>query len=259
MFDMRELDGSERRVHDHSYRERIVQLSRRATLIANSEFSRSRLIEAGVPADRIVLHYLGVQLQSKPEPMSSRVQRPVILYVGRFVDCKGPDLTIEAFNLLRKVGTDAQLVMIGDGPERERCLALAKDSPFATDIELPGVEPHEAVSRRLKTAAVFSMHSMKGKVSGQEEAFGVAFLDAMAAGLPVVTGKSGGIPEIVVHEKTGLLFEPGDVSGHAEYLKLLLDDQELACTMGSNGWERVNALFTQDQSDASLRAILNNV
>ena len=103
------------------------------------------------------------------------------------------------------------------------------------------------------------MHSKKGDASGQEEAFGVAFLDAMAAGLPVVTGRSGGIAEIVEHEKTGFLFRPGDVHGHADYLRQLVEDRSLSHRMGIAGWERVNAHFTQERSDATLRDILNIV
>ena len=257
MFNMKELDGSGKPIHDPSYQGKVVALSHRATLIANSEFCRTRLVTAGVSPDRVVVHYLGVQAGERSENAIADV--PVILHVGRFVDCKGPDRTIAAFNLLRESGTDAKLVMVGDGPERERCLELAAKSPFSADIELPGVESYEAVSQRLKTASIFSMHSKKGDASGQEEAFGVAFLDAMAAGLPVVTGRSGGIAEIVEHEKTGFLFRPGDVHGHADYLRQLVEDRSLSHRMGIAGWERVNAHFTQERSDATLRDILNIV
>ena len=247
MFDLRDMDGKGAPAHPSDYKDQIRALSKRAILIANSSFSQGRLLEAGVDLARIRVNYLGVM--PKPEPVLCPAGRPTILYVGRFVDCKGPDQTILAFDLLRKGGCDAELVMVGGGPLRSACLKLAAESQFASDIHLTGVEDHQQVERRLASASVFSMHSMKGPISNQEEAFGVAFLDAMSVGLPIVTGNSGGVPEIVKDGVTGFLFEPGDIEGHASRLKQLIENQSLARQMGMEGWKTACSEFSQRRSD----------
>lgn len=253
-FDLREQDGTGKQVHVADYRDRIVKLSERATFIANSKFCRNCLVEAGVSSERIVVNYLGVE----PKPLIGRKNsgRPKILHVGRFVDCKGPDLTIEAFIELRRQGVDAELTMIGEGPMLRKCRALASTSQFRDDIQLPGSEGHSMVQRRLQEATVFTMHSLKGRLSNHEEGFGVAFLDAMSVGLPVVAGRSGGVPEVIEHGVTGFLVEPGDVKGHADYLRQILTNSGLAIKLGEAGWERVNREFTQQRSDEGLCRIL---
>ena len=256
MFDMREQNGSGARIHSADYQNRIVNLSKRATFIANSNFSRQQLIVAGVPSDRIHLNYLGIPPNSAIKRLTGR--RATILYVGRFVDCKGPDLTIQAFNEFRSNGNDAELVMVGDGPMRQRCQELAAASHYASDILLPGSESHRKVQERIEQATVFTMHSVRGPISGQEEAFGLAFLDAMSAGLPVVTGRSGGVPEIVQDGVTGFLVTPGDIVGHAAYLERLIKDRELASSMGEKG-RSVAEQFSQERSDKGLHRILGSI
>jgi len=256
MFDLVDQDGSGKLSHSLGYRERIVRLSERATFIANSEFSRGRLIAAGVSPDRVIVNYLGVVPSG--DPPRERTGRPQILFVGRFVDCKGPDFTIQAFNLLRAQGCDAELTMVGDGPLRSKCLQMAAESPFATDIHLPGSEDHQTVKRRFEEASIFTMHSIKGPISKQEEAFGVAFLDAMSVGVPVVSGRSGGVPEIVEDGVNGFLFEPGDIQAHAERLLLLLRDRSLARNLGTAAQYSVAQKFSQQKSTEGLIRILRS-
>ncbi len=257
MFDLREQDEARKPIHSPDYRDRIVRLSERATFIANSEFSRGRLIEAGVRPEKVKVNYLGV-VAGEP-PIERHLRRANILFVGRFVDCKGPDLTIKAFNILRQKGVDASLTMIGDGPQRERCLKLAQESDFASDILLPGSENHATVQTRFAEASMFTMHSIKGPFSNQEEAFGVAFLDAMIKGLPVVSGKSGGVPEIILDGINGYLVEPGDIEGHADCMARLIADPDLAKRMGRAGWEMASSKFSQENSTRGLLSVLNRL
>ncbi len=146
--------------------------------------------------------------------------------------------------------------MVGDGPQREACLAIASASPYSSDIHLPGAEPVEAVQARLLAATVFTLHSQKGPISNHEEAFGVSVVEAMAAGLPVVGGRSGGVPEIVQDGVTGFLVQPGDVEAQAQRLKDLIENPALASKMGAAGRDRVLGHFSQRRSIENLRRIL---
>ena len=256
-FDLRDPNGSGALVHDPGYKASIVELSKRAIFIANSNYSKNCLCEIGVPESRIRINYLGVEPASYQDVRKQA--RPNLLSVGRLIDCKGPDQTIRAFNRVREMGTDATLTLIGDGPMMGICQSLVASSAYASDIRLLGSQPYSEVQRNLNEANVFTMHSMRGIVTHQEEAFGVAFLDAMNAGLPVVTGRSGGITEIVKHGENGYLFEPGDLEQHAQYLCDLIEHEENAHKMGRSAWETVQANFTQAQANERLRHILGTV
>ena len=104
---------------------------------------------------------------------------------------------------------------------------MASSSRYSADIFLPGIEDHVAVQGRFAKASLFTMHSIKGAQSGQEEAFGVAFLDAMSHGLPVVTGNSGGVSEIVNEGITGFLVTPGDIEAHADRMAQLISNRRV--------------------------------
>src|SRR5690606_33177261 len=119
-----------------------------------------------------------------------------ILYLGRLVDCKGPDLTIQAFSLACEQGLRGKLTIAGDGPLLAECEQLRAVSPFAHCIQLLG-SVDEPTAERLRTEAdIFTAHNRKGPYTNQEEAFGVSFVEAMAAALPIVSGANGSLPEL---------------------------------------------------------------
>jgi glycosyltransferase involved in cell wall biosynthesis len=97
---------------------------------------------------------------------------------------------------------------------------------------------------------------MKGSLSNQEEAFGVSIIEAMGAGLPVVTGESGGIKETVIPNKTGFLFTPGDVKAHAQYLIKLAENHVMRARMGKNAYQHVLENFTLENEKKTLLKIL---
>jgi len=111
-------------------------------------------------------------------------------------------------------------------------------------------------ARLRREADIFTAHNCTGEVTNQEEAFGVSFAEASADGLPVVTGRSGGIPEIVEDGVTGILFEPGDVEAHAEALLMLASDPERRARMGEAAWRRARERFPLSNEGPGLRTIL---
>lgn len=235
----------------------VRRLSTRAVLIANSQCVRRRLMDVGVPADRVVLQYYGV-----PAPMTCPARRCRrsheinILYLGRLVDCKGPDLAIRAFEGACAAGLAGRLTLAGDGPLRCACEELIRGSPVGDRIRMVGAVDQPSAERLRAEADVFTAHNRRGSVTRQEESFGVAVVEAMAAGLPVVTGRSGGVCETVIDGETGYLIEPGDVSAHAAALLRLAREPELRQRMGAAGWERVRELFNCDIRWAELRRLL---
>jgi phosphatidylinositol alpha-1,6-mannosyltransferase len=106
-------------------------------------------------------------------------------------------------------------------------------------------------------ADIFTVHLNKGVLTNREEAFGVVFIEAMAAGLPIVAGNSGAITETVIDGKTGILFEPEDVSGQAAALFKLGTDLDMRNRMGKEAWLLAKERFSMDQEKTKLRRILN--
>ena len=136
---------------------------------------------------------------------------------------------------MRRRHPNAILVDLGLGSRREELLALAKAEGVADAVFLAGSVGD--VSDWLRRAEVF-VHPARW------EGFGLALLEAMLAGLPIVASEVSSIPEIVEDAATGLLVPPNDVGQLAGAINVLLDDPVLARSYGAAGLERARALFS---------------
>jgi colanic acid/amylovoran biosynthesis glycosyltransferase len=255
-FDLRRADDPHERYFPPSYSSSVRELADRGTLIANSVFTRSLLVEAGIPADRIALKYLGVPVPSvrKKHAEAAEVR---IVHLGRLVDFKSPDRTIRAFEKARAQGLRGQLVIAGDGPLRVTCELLRSRSPYRDSIEILGAVDTDTAQRLLSEADIYTQHNITGEISRQTECFGVSVVEAMAMGLPVVGTRSGGVQETVVDGVTGYLVAPGDVDAQAEALLRLGGAPDLRQRLGDAGQERVRERFSMDLERKTLLSILN--
>ncbi len=251
---MRDADPTQR-ICDDAYPQKLVAMSRYVTFIANSKVTQRRLLGIGVPASRIELKYFGVELpadikvQSVAEPL-------VFLFLGRLMEWKGPDLTIQAFERYRERGGLGRLILAGDGPLMQRCSELVEASRYRDSIEMPGVVSRSQGDALRRRSHVFVAHNIRGQRTRREEAFGVSPIEAMAAGLPVLSGRSGGLVETVVEGQTGFLFDPGDIDAQADYMLALERDPALRAKLSAQAREHVRQNFGMEQERARLREIL---
>jgi len=234
----------------------VRELSKRAILIIGSKCGANRLLEIGVPNDRIVVKYLGVPVPRFPLEHPARTKQIEVLYLGRFVDCKGPDLVIRAFELACEKGLDGRLTMAGDGPLFDLCREIQLGSKFRDRINLLGAVDATTGEQLRAQSDIFTAHNCLGRITHQEEVYGVSIVEAMAASLPVVSGRSGGLIETVLHSVTGILIEPGDIEAHAAALLLLAENPDLRYRMGIAGWQRAKDCFSLEQERLELRQIL---
>lgn len=256
-WDLRQPQPPHLREHPTDYAQRVLALPDNVRFIANSQATARRLSDIGLAASRIDVKYLGVPMPAEPPTAHQGVDSVTILFLGRLIDCKGPDLVIEAFDRAVSKGLRGRLVMAGDGPLRQRCEALRRASPNGQRIELLGAVDGETGEALRRSAQIFTAHNQLGPMSRQEEAFGVSIIEAMAAGLPVVSGRNGSLPEIIDDGVHGVLVEPGDVEAHANAFIALADDAELRTRMGQAGWRRARERFGLDDEMRRLRHLLD--
>jgi glycosyltransferase involved in cell wall biosynthesis len=223
-------------------------LSSRWTGIAVSEAVRRWSIrEFDIPPERIAVLYNGhdVDRFASPSPAArDRIRNefalarhvPVVGLVGRLdVAQKGQDVMIRAMSMLRARCRDAVLLLVGDGPDRTRCEALVHHLGVDEAVRFAG--------HRHDIADILAAVDVAVVPSTCEEAFGFVALEAAAAGRPVVAFESGGVPEVVLHDQTGIVVPKGDTAGLSEAVARLLNDPELAKRLGGKG-QRYAARFS---------------
>lgn len=151
----------------------------------------------------------GVQMVSP----SARSDRKKIIYVGRLIRNKGvADLLLAVKHL-----PHAEVVIVGDGPDRKRLETLA-DGMAVTFV---GEVKPSAVLNYLRKARMLILPSYRG------DGFPNVILEAMSCGVPVIATRTAGIPDLVQHKETGFLFKPGDIQQMVSYTGRLLEDDEL--------------------------------
>jgi len=254
-FDLRCDDQPDKPYFPKSYLTDILELSKYATFIANSKFTQSLLTEVGIPTEQIAVKYLGVPLPPKVKTHRNG-EEIKILHLGRLVDFKSPDRTIKAFEIACSKGLKAQLIIAGDGPMRVTCELLKLRSYYGNSIKIIGSVDADQAQTLLANADIFTQHNIKGEITKQSECLGVSILEAMAAGLPVVGTNNGGVKEIVIDKKTGLLNEPDDIEGQADAIYNLAQDFQLRQRFGTAGNMHVAKHFSLEKEYQELQTIL---
>ena len=244
-WDLRFHDNPRKRVHSEAYVESIKSFNSNIYFIANSQDSKMKLLELNIPESNIYLKYLGTEIPplnaDKTKDFKAKFN---LLFLGRLVDFKGPNLVIEAFNLACKKGFKGNLLIAGDGALKSMCELMKVKSDYGDRIQLLGPVSKSKAEELRNKSHVFIAHNCKGPISNQEEAFGVSIIEAMAAQLPIITGANAGVKETVIHNKTGFLHEPFDVEKQAEYILRLYNNPDELKTMGRAGLERVKEKFS---------------
>jgi glycosyltransferase involved in cell wall biosynthesis len=220
-------------------------IARTTTFICVSEYIRAQVIARGIPPDRAMVHYTGIDTSFfRPDPAIAR--EPVVLFVGRLVEKKGCEYLIHAMAEVQEQHRAAKLVIIGDGPLRAGLERLAHPQ----NVRFLGSQPSAVVREWMNRAMVFSTPSIVAK-DGDAEGFGMVFAEAQCMGTPVASFATGGIPEAVQDGETGLLAPERDTRGLARNILALLTDAALWQRLSDAGRVRVARFFDlQRQTDA---------
>jgi colanic acid/amylovoran biosynthesis glycosyltransferase len=205
-----------------------------------SDFTRAQLMAHSEPQHWSKLHvvHCGVELDRyRPRPSGPPTGAPAqILAVGRLSEEKGHLLLLAAVAELRRRGLSARLCLVGDGPLRGELEREARRLGIEDIVTLTGAVGQDEMPEMFGRADIFCQTSFA-------EGVPVVLMEAMAAGLPVVSTLVGGIPELVVHERAGLLVPAGRADLLADALARLVASSDLRVRMGREGRAIVEQQF----------------
>ncbi len=211
-------------------------------VIANSENTRRLVLELCPKANVVCIHP-GVNAAdfSSPEEdlhaYRSQWRWPagtvVLSTMARMEPRKNHAVVIKALGELRREGLPVRFVCGGDGQERRRLTALVNDLDLQDWVRLPGAVSDQEKKLIYGASHIYAMPSIQ--VGEMIEGFGIAFLEAAAAGIPSICGDSGGQSEAVIHGKTGFVVDAASLSGVYQAIKNLVQDAELRAVMGREG------------------------
>lgn len=214
---------------------KVFELSR--NVVAVSTVMYQKLLELGCPKEKLIYNVYGPQI--KFENVTPKFNKKQFVAVGRFTDKKAPYYTILAFKGVLGAHPDAKLVIGGNGELFNACANLIRHFKLEKNIRLLGViKPEEYISL-LEESLGFVQHSIT-TFRGDMEGTPLAVLEASVAGLPVISTFHAGVPDVIIHEKTGLLSEEHDVDTMRLNMLALLNDVNLAKRLGAAG--KINIL-----------------
>ena len=164
----------------------------------------------------------------------------IILTAGRLIEIKGIGYLIKAFNKVLEEQKNIRLLIIGDGPEKERLANLSDQLHLKDRVSFLGHMPQEQVFSYMCASDIFVGPSLA-------EGLGNVFIEAMACGTPVIGTRVGGIPDIIENEVNGLLVPPGDSNAIADAILKILNDEEFRIRFSKKGLMVVKEIFDWDK------------
>jgi glycosyltransferase involved in cell wall biosynthesis len=226
----------------------------RRSILAHVRPSRLRrqpvLVPNGVDVD--ALERSAVSRDAARAVLDLPTDAMVVGTIGNLFGRKGQRYLVDAFAALAKDRHDLHLVIIGSGPEEAHLIAQATHANVADRVSIVSGRPDAA--RYIRAFDVFALSSVF-------EGLPVALLEAMGLGVPSVGTNVGGIPELIQHEKTGLLVEPRDAAALSAVLRRLLDDAQLRGALAAAGVQHVRTNFSMSEmvrrTDTCYRALLS--
>ena len=225
-------------------------------IIVVSNAMKKALIRQGCPETKLLINTCGPHsdyLNIKPDNNSN-----FIISVGRHTYKKAPYLTILAFQKVLERHPNLKLKMIGDGELFDVSKNLVKSLGLENNIILLGALERKEIIKHLQTAFLFIQHSLVAS-NGDSEGTPVGIIEAMAAGLPVVSTRHAGIPGLVIENETGFLVDEGDINAMGDEILKIVNNRELAKSFGKKGNERILSEFTLQKHIATIDRLIEEI
>ena len=245
------------RQHLQPSKARLYELDRVDHILAVSQRIQDVLQRGGVLSERVSTLYSGVDVAagaSQTDGADIRIRHGipsdafVLGTVANLLPIKGLETMIEALPSVRKKVPTAHYVIVGGGSEAylRELLHLCKDRAVSDVVHFVGFQ-HPPWGY-LASMDLYVQPS-------RDEALGIAAIEAMAMGKPVVAARVGGLPEVVIDGSTGVLFPPGDASALSQAVVALFQDPAIRLAMGRAGRERAREVFDLEKTMSRLEGI----
>lgn len=230
------------------------------TVVANSGWTRERLLERGVPSDRVKTIVGGLDTKTfypSEDKVTTRkalglpAEAPVITTAGNLIRKKGVDTVLRALALLN-VKPKPHYLIVGDGPEEANLLRLVAELELQDQVRFVGRKRQAELATHYQASDVYVLAS-------QEETMGRTYFEAGACGIAVIGARVGGVPDVVEHGMNGLLVDdPEDVDAVANAIQSLLADPARRDRMGAAGLERARTEFSWDVVGSAYEKVLSS-
>jgi glycosyltransferase involved in cell wall biosynthesis len=233
--------GADFQVDQHMLREKVAAADRVVTI---SECNKRFIMDVCGPAseDRIRVMRCGVDTRVFHPANSPRTERTAsqfdIVCTGTLYEVKGQTHLIEACRLLVERGVDVNCHLVGDGPWLDRLRQQASQAGLTGRVHFRGRMTRHEIAELLRASDVSAAPSVP-TADGRREGIPVAIMEAMASGLPVVASDISGIPELIEHQRTGLLVPPNRPDLLADALEHLHRNTHLSRRLAEAGRQRV--------------------
>ena len=229
--------------------------------LAEGPHMGDRLVALGCPPDKVRVQRLGVDLAQIPFRSSEdRVgEGPVVLMCATFREKKGHVYGLRAVGRIREAHPTVRIRVIGNGPLRDEIEAEIDRLNLGGCVDLLGMQPRSVWLGELGRASLLLHPSVTASDGDTEGGAPVALIEAMAAGVPVVSSRHADIPEVVPDGRCGLLFEERDVEGLAEGLHALLGSASEGTRMGRAARSHVEANHNLPVQAGMLEGIYDEV
>lgn len=219
-----------------------------SSLVAASEFIRDKLVKRfSISREHVQVIPYGVDesLFSPVEPRGNFARKALgisgeaflILSVQRLHSRKGLSTLLEAFQKVHLQTPEAHLLLVGEGPEKPALSRRAKVLRLDGRVLFAGKVEESLLRQLYREADIFALHSL-------HEGFGIVLLEAMASGCPVVATSAGSIPEIVLHQETGLIAPAGNPHALGEAMLTLIRNPEMRKGLARAARERIQTHYS---------------
>ncbi|MBT9164248.1 MAG: N-acetyl-alpha-D-glucosaminyl L-malate synthase [candidate division WS2 bacterium] len=204
------------------------------SFVAVSKAVLNHLLKRGVPLSKIEVIYNAIDETDLTSTSEKTVSIPVIGTVGRLVKVKGHVYLVEAIPAVMKKYGPVEVRFIGDGPSKEYLVSVARKLNIQEQVVFTG-----RVKDVYKEISQFTI----GVFPSLMEGMGLAVIETMAMGIPIIASRVGGIEEVVAHEKTGLLVERKNPAVLADSIINLLENESFRQRLGQEGRKQVLLRF----------------
>jgi colanic acid/amylovoran biosynthesis glycosyltransferase len=216
---------------------------RSSSFLTISEYNREYLEHIGLLREKLAIVRCGVSFSPKNASIPlERKTKFTLGSLGRMVEKKGFNDLLRAVSLLIETGHPVELALAGDGPMFAELKALSVELGIDESVQFLGKMDHHEVAIWLRTLDVFVLACKKDK-NGDMDGIPVVLMEAMSQSVPVISTRISGVPELVIHQRTGLLSEPGNYVDLAAQISLVIGDDALRRRLAAGALSHVMQEF----------------